>query len=214
MRAMNPECLACQRLIGVVVYPPLAIQPVDSTQMYAELTSHYPYQSFQHLPDGARMANPDSDLFIQVNRVQVNENVQYFPAAKEKCVDIFGMVQRRFGIQQFLNLGVKLLAFLPMENSESAADFIHNNILSGIKDKLDLLGHGRQGSGIRVRLQKDGVHDLRIEPFFNDLSQLYIELDVQYPYPFSDLGLVEPRLDAAYDYLFGEVKSFLSSLNS
>jgi hypothetical protein len=81
---MNAESMSCQRLISVVMYPPVAMQPVDVTQLYAELAPHYPYQSFQHLPDGARLANPDGDVFIQVNRVQVNENVNYFPAAKEK----------------------------------------------------------------------------------------------------------------------------------
>jgi hypothetical protein len=114
------------------------------------------------------------------------------------------MVQRRFNIQQFLNLGVKLLAFLPMDRAPAAADFIQERMLPGLKDKLDILGNGRQGTGIRVRLQQDGIHDLRIEPFFNDLSQLYVELDVQHPFPFGDLGLVEPRIEAAYGYLFGK----------
>lgn len=211
---MNLERLTCQRLISVVLYPPLTVQPVDITQVYAELTERYPYQSFQHLPDGARMANPDSDLFVQVNRTQVNENVQHFQASKEKCVDIFSIVQRRFNIQQYMNLGVKLLAFLPMDRASAAVDFIENKIVSGIKSNLQLLGEGRQGTGIRVRLQQDGIHDLRIEPFFNDLSQLYVELDVQHPYPFKDVSSVEPRIDAAYNYLFQEVKGFLASFNT
>jgi hypothetical protein len=55
------------------------------------------------------------------------------------------------------------------------------------------------------------VHDLRIEPFFNDTSQLYIELDVQHPNPLDSLDLVEQRMDAVYEYLFGNVKDFLGS---
>ena len=61
-------------------------------------------------------------------------------------------------------------------------------------------------------LHQDGVHELKIEPFFNDLSQLYVELDIQHPTPFSDFKMIESRMDAAYDYLFREVAGFLETL--
>jgi hypothetical protein len=65
---------------------------------------------------------------------------------------------------------------------------------------------------MRVILHQDGVHELKIEPFFSDLSQLYVELDVQHPTPFNDLTIVESRMEAAYDYLFREVNGFLETL--
>ncbi|MGB9588803.1 MAG: hypothetical protein ACPL7O_11545, partial [Armatimonadota bacterium] len=75
-------------------------------------------------------------------------------------------------------------------------------------------GQGRKGTGLRIVLHQQGIHELKIEPFFGDPSQLYIELDVQHPEPFADLSSIEDKMDAAYEYLFGNVSRFLSVLES
>jgi hypothetical protein len=62
-------------------------------------------------------------------------------------------------------------------------------------------------------LRSDGAYDLRIEPFFTDLSQLYVELDVQYPEPFSGLIPVEERMNRAYRFLNEDVRELLRQLN-
>ena len=115
-------------------------------------------------------------------------------------------------IQQFLTFGVKLTSFLPLFEPNASAEFLESRALAIRPDQWDLLGPGRKGTGLRIVLHQDGVHELRIEPFFNDLSQLYVELDVQHPQPFSGLEGVEAKMDAAYDYMFGKVKDFLASL--
>jgi len=209
---MNPELLTCKRFTSGILYPPLQLQAVDLNRLYAAITERYPYQTFQHLPDGARMANPDgSDCFVQQTRVQVNENVLHFPATKEKCVDLFRIIHDRLRIPQFLTFGIKITAFLPFNQPPEATEYMENKILSGIRSELDLLGDGRQGTGLRVVLHRDGIHEVRIEPFYNDLSQLYVEVDVQHPTPFSKLSEVESKMDAAYNYLFGEVARFVGS---
>jgi len=209
---MNPELLTCRRLTAGLLYAPLSLQTVDLNRLYALVTERYPYQTLQHLPDGVRMANPDSDCFVQQTRVQVNENVMYFQASKEKCLDIFNLVQSRLSIPQFLTFGVKLTAFLPLSEPDAATELLESRALAILPKQWELLGPGRRGSGLRIVLHQDGVHELRIEPFFNDPSQLYVELDVQHPQPFTGLEGVEGRMDAAYEYLFGNVKDFLASL--
>ncbi len=208
---VNVELLTCRRLTVGVVYQPYQLQPTAVNRIYADITERYPYQTLQHLPDGARMANPTGDFFIQTTRMQVNEAVDHFVASKEKAVDLFRLAQAKLGIPQFATMGVKLTAFLPVDG-QNAASFLENGAFSSIKDNLDLLGPGRQGAGLRVVLHQDGVHELKVEPFFGDLNQLYVELDVQHPATFNDLKIVEPRMDAAYDYLFREVKGFLETL--
>ncbi len=159
------------------------------------------------------MANPNGDFFIQTTRMQINDNVDYFQSSKERAVDLLRMAQSRLGIPQFLTFGIKLTAFLPVEDGDAdAASLLEDSALSAIKDNLDLLGPGRKGVGLRFVLHQDGVHELKIEPFFNDLNQLYVELDIQHPAPFSDLAMIESRMDAAYDYLFREVAGFLETL--
>lgn len=209
---MNVELLTCRRLTVGLVYQPYQLQPPHVNRIYADITERYPYQTLQHLPDGARMANPTSDFFIQTTRMQVNEAVDHFVASKEKAVDLFRLAQSKLSIPQFATMGVKLTAFMALPDGPNAAQFLENSVFGAIKDNLEILGPGRQGAGMRVVLHQDGVHELKIEPFFGDLTQLYVELDVQHPTAFNDLSVVEPRMDAAYDYLFREVKGFLETL--
>lgn len=209
---MKSEHLTCRRLTAGVVYPPYQLHQQQVNRIYADITERYPYQTLQHLPDGARMANPNGDFFIQTTRMQINEAVDYFQSSKEKSLDLFRIAQDKLNVQQFMTFGIKLTAFVPMENGENAAELIESTALGAIKDNLELLGPGRQGVGLRFVLHQDGVHELKIEPFFGDLSQLYVELDVQHPAPFNDMALIESKMDAAYDYLFREVSGFLETL--
>jgi hypothetical protein len=195
-----------------VVYPPFALQQPLVNRIYAEITERYPFQTLQHLPDGARMANPTGDFFIQATRMQVNDSVDYFQSSKERAIDLFRLAQDKLKVPQFATFGTKLTAFLPLQDGPNAAELIETAALGSIKDNLELLGPGRQGVGLRVVLHQDGVHELKIEPFFGNLTQLYVELDVQHPTPFTDLNMIEPWMDAAYDYLFREAKGFIETL--
>lgn len=210
---MNAELLTCRRMTAGVVFAPYALQQQQVNRIYADVTERFPYQTLQHLPDGARMANPTGDFFIQTTRLQVNENVDYFQSTKEKTVALFEIAQAKLEIPQFMTFGVKLTAFLPMPEGQNAAEVLERAALGSIKNNIELLGPGRKGVGLRFVLHQDGVHELKIEPFFSDVSQLYVELDVQHPNPFNELSVVEPRMDAAYDYLFREVQGFLETLN-
>jgi len=209
---MRTDLLTCRRLTAGLVYQPLQLQPPQVNRIYADITERYPYQSLQHLPDGARMANPNGDFFIQTARMQVNDNVDHFQSSKEKAVDLFTIAQEKLKVPQFMTFGVKLTAFLPMPDGMDSVKFIEDGALGAVKDQMQILGPGRKGVGLRFVLHQDGVHELKIEPFFSDPSQLYVELDVQHPAPFEDLSAVEPRMDAAYDYLFREVQGFLETL--
>ena len=208
---MKTELLACRRLTAGVVYQPFNMNQQQVNRIYADITDRYPFQTLQHLPDGARMANPLGDFFIQTTRMQINDTVDYFQASKEKTVDLFRLAQERLNIPQFSTFGVKLTAFLPLEGMD-AAEALENTALSSIKDNMEILGPGRKGVGLRFVLHQDGVHELKIEPFFNDPTQLYVELDVQHPNAFNDMSCIEPKMDAAYDYLFREVQGFLETL--
>ncbi|MEN6371090.1 MAG: hypothetical protein ABFD64_03670 [Armatimonadota bacterium] len=210
---MNPELLTLRRSTVGLLYPPRGLHPAEVNHIYADITEHYPYQSLQHLPDGARMANSDNDCFIQQSRIQINESVMHFQATKEKCMDMLEIIQSRLSIPQFMTLGIKLTAFVPMNEAPRAAQYIEDKMLSNMSDKLEILGPGRQGAGIRLVLHHEGIHEIKIEPFFNDLSQIYVELDVQHPEPFTDLSDVERKMESAYNYLFGEVKDFLASFS-
>lgn len=209
---MNPELIGCRRLTAGLIFPPIALQNVNLNRLYAEITERFPYQNLQHLPDGIRMANQDGDCFVQQTRIQVNESVMHFQASKEKALEIFRIAREWLGIQQFLTFGIKLTAFLPFDAPGEAVSFIEGRMLNLSGQQWDELGPGRKGTGLRIVLHQCGIHELKIEPFFNDPSQLYIELDVQHPEQFNDLSGIEGKMDAAYDFIFGPVKRFLASV--
>lgn len=158
------------------------------------------------------MANADGDCFIQVNRMQINENVMYFQATKAKYMEMFRLLEDDLGVQQFLTFGVKLTAMLPFEEPGGAASFFESKVFNVGGRQWDLLGNGRQGAGMRIVLHQDGVRDLRIEPLFNDTSQLYVELDTQYGEPFTGLSDIDARLEDAYTFMFSNVKDFIGSM--
>lgn len=194
-----------------LIYPPLTVGPTDLNRIYAKITERYPYQSLQHLSDGVRMSNPDGDCFIQVNRMQINENVMYFQASKAKYLDMFRILVDSLEVSQFLTFGAKLTASLPLDQPEGAVSFM-DSVLGVSRGQWDLLGEGRTGAGIRVVLNQEAIRDIKIEPFFNDPSQLYIEVDNQYAAPFVDISEIDSRLDDAYDFLFSKVRAFLASM--
>lgn len=209
---MKTHLLNCKKLTAGLVYPPYKLQQAQVNQIYAEITQRHPFQSLQHLPDGARMANPNGDFFIQTTRMQVNDEAVHFHASKEKALDLFTMAQDKLQIPQFVTFGVKLTAFMPLDDGQNAAELLRGSVFSAVDPSFQKLGDGFKGAGMRIVLHKDGVHEVKIEPFFSDLTQLYVEVDVQHPSHFTDVRDTEKRMDAVYDFLFGEVADFLGSL--
>lgn len=211
-KTVNVELLTCQRMTAGLVYQPIPLNPPQVNRIYADITERYPFQTLQHLPDGARMANPTSDFFIQTGRLQVNDTVEFFPNSKERAMELFQIAQRSLRVPQFNIFGIKLAASLPLEEGYNAATLIEKSALGNIHNNLELLGPGRQGVGLRIVLHQDGVLELKIEPLFSDLTKIYVELDIQHPTAFKNVDIVESWMDSAYDYLFREVKGFIETL--
>jgi len=208
---MNTELLTCRRLTVGIVFPAFPLEHAQVNRIYADVTERFPYQQMQHLPDGGRMSNATGDFFIQTTRMQVNENIDYFHATKDKTIDLFNIAQTRMNVPQFTNFGVKLTASLPAEGKDAAAA-VERGIFKSVRSSLDKLSTDRKGIGMRVVIHKEGIHEIKIEPLFSDMTQIYIDLDVQYPQPFTEIKSIEPKLAAAYDFLFGEIRSFIEDI--
>ena len=158
---MNTELFECKRLTIGILYQPRTIPHSLLNQMYADITKKYPYGNLQHLPDGVRMANANTnDFFIQNGRMQVNENVEYFHAAKSKAMDLFSIAQKSLRINQFAASGVKIIAALPTEKNE-AGNILMDNAFGNLKDKTSLLGDGFRGMGMRIMLHTQNVRQIK-----------------------------------------------------
>ena len=81
-----------------------------------------------------------------------------------------------------------------------------------LKNKLAVLGGGFKGIGMRILLHEEAVRQVKIEPFFGDLSSIYIEVDTQYPKPIKSLEEIDERVDECYNYIFDNIAAFLKEL--
>jgi len=217
---LEPELLREERLVaGFFVqprkYPP---GPFDRSQLallYSKVTQKYHYPNFNLLPNGAVMLQPATQSHVQLQEllVQVNEAIEiHFEPAKDKIMDIFRIIIEHFQLDALANLGVKLIARCPVSGEHQASSFLEGKYLRISEASFGILGSGRIATGLRFHFKRgNSEYDLRIEPHLQDLSKLWIEVDIQYPGLFRELKEIGPQIQAAYDYLTGEVKSFLVS---
>jgi len=210
---MNLELMTARRLTAGLIFPPRPLQKAQLTSLYSQITSRYEFAQFQLLPDGARLGHgQDSECFIQAGRIQVNETIQtHFEMSKQKASDLFQTISAELGINQFVAFGVKLIASCPAGDDANSSQQIESGFLRVGEAEFDKLGPGRRGTGIRINLHKDGIYDIRVEPLLRDMRLLHVELDIQFPEPPITLDMVEARMDTAYNYLFGELRDFMTA---
>jgi len=214
---VNTRLMREIRLILGVVPAPTRMPPepfgkTQLTQLYSKINDRYDYGNFNFLPDGARIAHRDNVILIQTGLIQFNEDVPIdFVPVKEKVIDLLNMITEHLRLKQFLTLGIKLICHLPVEGAATkSSELLEAKFLALNESQLQLLGTDRLGTGFRFHFNTDESYwDLRIEPFFRDLTKLYIEIDKHYKQPFAGIDGIESKLQSVRDYIFSEVRNLL-----
>ena len=217
MSPLNTRLLREIRLIIGVVPAPTRMPPepfgkTQLTQLYSKINERYDYGNFNFLPDGARLAHRDNQIVIQTSLIQFNEEIPVdFVPAKEKVIDILNMITEHLRLKQFLMLGIKLICHLPVEGAAAKSSELLEAKFVALSDaQLQLLGTDRLGTGLRFHFNtNESLWDLRIEPLFQDLTKLYIEIDKHYKQPFAGIDGIENKLQSVRDYIFLDVKNLL-----
>ena len=196
-------------------YPPGPFERGQVALLYGKVTEKYNYPNFNQLPSGAVMLQPATQSHVQLQEllVQVSEAIEiHFSPTKDKVLDVLRIVAEHFQLDTLANLGVKLIARWPVLGERQASSFLEGKYLKISETSFGILGPGRDATGLRFHFNRgNSLYDLRIEPQLQDLSKLWIEVDIQYPSPFRGLKDVGPQIQAAYDYLGSDVKHFLES---
>jgi len=218
---LETELLREERLIaGFFVqpksYPPAPFDQGQLTLLYSKVTQKYHYPNFNLLPtNGAVMLQPATRSHVQLQEllVQVNEAIEiHFDPTKDKILDIFRIIAEHFQLDTFANLGVKLIARCPIAGEHQASSFLESKYLKISDASFGILGSGRVATGLRFHFKRgNSEYDLRIEPHLQDLSKLWIEVDIQYPGVFKELKEVGSQIEVAFEYLTQDVKRFLES---
>lgn len=203
-------------ILGVVPaptrMPPEPFGKTQLTQLYSKLNDRYDYGNFNFLPDGARIAHRDNQILIQTGLIQFNEDIPIdFVPIKEKVIDLLNTITEHLRLKQFLTLGIKLICHLPVEGAATnSSELLESKFLALNESQIQLLGTNRLGAGFRFHFNTDESYwDLRIEPFFRDLTKLYIEIDKHYKQPFAGIDGIESKLQSVRDYIFTEVRNLL-----
>lgn len=214
-KLLREERLIAGFLVQPQKYPPGPFDRSQLAMVYSKVTQKYDYPSFNQLPNGAVMLQPATQSHVQLQEllVQVNEAIAiHFNATKDKVLDIFEIVTRHFQLDTFHNFGVKLIARWPVSGDNQASKFLEDKYFKISETSFGILGSGRDASGMRFHFNHgDSMYDLRVEPQIQDLSKLWIELDIQCRGSFKGLKEFGTHMQAAYDYLFNEVRNFLES---
>ncbi len=210
---MNLELLTCRRLTAALLYSPISFTRPDLALLFSTFSERFELSSFLYLPDGAKFSQGETEILVQQGRVQATFGfTSHFPGLRDRVLDAFRLVTERFTPQEMTAFGIKLIAFQPTEGS--AAELLEKALLGDVSERLDRLGPGRKGTGFRFNFHRDAVYDLRIEPYFLDLHQIYIELDVNYHQPVTALEEIAPLMGRSYDYLLTDVREFLAGLEN
>lgn len=211
---MNPELLRATYLGATARFPPLpAIERPVLTELFGRITRRYPYQSFTFLLNGAKMAGAEeAECLILNDHVEVGEVIHtHFTITKEKISDIFGTVKEALKIPVFFALAVRLRALWPCDPGVTATDFLNSRLLKIEPDQFQYLRMPVAGVGLRFNCPRlpHEIYDFKIEPFFRDTTNLFIEMNAQFPEPLQTATATEERMQHVYDYVFGEIKSFI-----
>ncbi len=195
--------------------PPEPFGKTRLTQLYSKINERYDYGTFNFLPDGARIAHrEENQILVQTSLIQFNELIPLdFVPVKEKVTDLVRMITEHLRLTQFLALGVKLICYLQGTEPIRANELLERKFIAIGEQGLNSLGPDRRGIGLRFHFNTppESYWDLRIEPLFQDVTKLYIEMDKQYTQPFTGISNVENRIQSVRDYIFMEVRQLLES---
>jgi hypothetical protein len=101
----------------------------------------------------------------------------------------------------------------PLSSEEAANQFLTRNFLSvpeGLEQRM-----GRPLAGIGLRLvypptrEKPNEFQLRVEPFFRDQTQLYIENSGRFLPPFKKMEEAKSRLEQTYAFLKSSLEALI-----
>jgi hypothetical protein len=217
MLSSEPTSITLRRLTAGILYAPVALDRAALANFYAQASTVFEFSTFSLLPDGGRMAlgpaGAEDDLIIQPTRTQVNMGLGApFEAVTQRAIAQFDAVRQFLRLKEYHAFGVKVVGSFAL--GEPSASFLEHRLVRS-DAPLERLGLGRVGTGFRFNFRRDdNVWDVRLEPLFQDVSQIYVDVDAQKTKPFTDLRDAQAWLEEVDRYLNRELPDFLRNLPS
>jgi hypothetical protein len=211
---MNPELLRSIYFGMEIVYPPSnTLDKQQLTELYGQINQRYNYVSFALLGNGAQLTEANNSVCrILQDRIQLSEeNLQAdIQIYKEKAIEIVRVVQEKIHIPIFLMQSITLRALWPCNNNQNAYEVLQDKFLKIQPEEVEKLERPLAGIGLRFNSPTpENVFDFKVEPWFRDMNQIFIELRGEFPQPIQTLDIAEKRVDQVYQYLFHQIRGFI-----
>jgi hypothetical protein len=213
-----------------VTIPP-ALSAKHASEIYGEL-ARFGFATFQQVPGGAQLISADGQTTIVVTATQwafgqmMTASPGFRPALDQLGVALRELLQRLEPDLWIVNQFVDIQALWPL--GSSAEDYIARRFLT--RSAIDLaegLGLRFNGGAIRLNLDRptevpvppglEGAvvkpveeFDVRIEPFFQDKNQLFLQVQARLAVPTREVGVVLKRVEYAHRLLWEEVPARLT----
>jgi hypothetical protein len=204
----------------IMLQPPQPISREVINRIWSSVVKDYPYQSLQFEPSGRGAVflgsgGPQDLVLLQPPLLQVRATIDPneigdFRHLAEKVHTVFGHILHQVPSPPASNLGVKLVFQAPAPGNDAVA-FARTELIKGDEDLQMLAGGATFEASIKVLIHAtDCNYTLLVEPLMVDKSQIYVDVDAQFP------GVVDPaqiatKINQAHDFVTHQVNQYLDN---
>jgi len=203
------------------LYPPTVPRFSGSAlqELYLKISERHQFEKFELIGDqGAKLSTEAvRDCEIRRDRIILWENIQRsFELVTKDFTDIIEIVHGKLSVPVLFGFSCILRALWSLPTEMDASSFLRSQALNINDDQFRLLGVPVAGTGLRVNcpdVAHHKAHDFKIEPFFRDTKNLFIELASSFPEPIQTVQICEQRMNECYDFLMNKIVSFVKSFS-
>jgi hypothetical protein len=219
MSAFASNRLIPLNFVTEIAYPPQNLPHPILLELFNELSGPHGFLNLNLLPEnkGAVFSAEKGNRFeILTDKLVLREetNVVSFDSYCDQAIGIVGKVFQKLLPPVLIGQMNIVRMLYPLSSEQAANQFLMQSFLSvpeGIGQRL-----GRPLAGIGMRLvfpptqQMHNEYQIRIEPFFRDQTQIFLENAGRFFPPFKQVEEIRSRLDATYNFLKASLEALFA----
>jgi hypothetical protein len=191
------------------LHPPLPrFTGTNLHELFVDICKRHKFKTFELLGDrGVRMETEDEREFeFERERIRITEDVRRsFKLVRDDFVDIFQTTNSKFDVPIHVALEVYIRALWPIAGGEETAHHLVRKLLEIKDDQLSLLGKVTIDLvGLRLIIyepeERQRAHDLMVQPWPPDKSQLQVNLCTHFDQPVESAKVFGQMIDDTYNW--------------
>ncbi len=183
---LSPEGLRASHFQCQLSCPPVrAFGEDELNQILPKIGSRFGFRSFSHTAEGGALLEGPSgiELSIEVGRLSFKEQVgsTHISVGIENLLDLVAAVREHLQLPLLLAPQIQIGALWALEGETADAMLSRR---TAIAERFDLTPLGDPILGIRMVTRSqppEPIYDVRVEPFFENPSLLYLEINGTHP---------------------------------